>query len=210
MSEDIIRSTKEHEVVIPEGSINAKSKSSSVGVAAVEPEHLEKADTANVVIDRRVAVDEAAPVRNENIALPPDEVAGENRVRLPASSEEDNRILLPGESIDDHRIPVVTDVVEEGNTLMLPPEEALASNRVKLPADVSDLSDPSLDLNEDVSSHAHDSPSDLMPSSHGNSQHQTQVAASLADIRREEFVGRVVKLRDEVDQLNQRLDQLQK
>jgi ubiquinone biosynthesis protein UbiJ len=32
----------------------------------------------------------------------------------------------------------------------------------------------------------------------------------VADKRREEFVGRVVKLREEVDQLNQRLDRLEK
>ena len=37
-----------------------------------------------------------------------------------------------------------------------------------------------------------------------------QVEASVADKRREEFVGRVVKLREEVDQLNQRLDRLEK
>ena len=37
-----------------------------------------------------------------------------------------------------------------------------------------------------------------------------QVSAQLADKKAEEFRGRVVKLRDEVDQLNRRLDEIKK
>jgi hypothetical protein len=37
-----------------------------------------------------------------------------------------------------------------------------------------------------------------------------QVTATLADKKAEEFRGRVVKLRDEVDQLNHRLDEFKK
>jgi ubiquinone biosynthesis protein UbiJ len=45
---------------------------------------------------------------------------------------------------------------------------------------------------------------------HSETAEAPQVAAALVDTRREEFLGRVVKLREEVDHLNQRLDRLEK
>ena len=71
MSQDIIRSTKEHEVVIPEGSINAKSKTSSVASGTIEPEHVERVTSSNTVVDRRVSVDEAQRPDSENVKLGP-------------------------------------------------------------------------------------------------------------------------------------------
>lgn len=197
MSEDIIRSTKEHEVVIPEGSINAKSKTSSVASGDLEPEHVERVTSANTVVDRRVSVDEAQHPNSENVKLGPEDGAGDNRVRLPESQQEENRVLLPEESLKD-------------NTLQLPSEEGLHDHRVKLPSEDAELRDPDLALREE--NHAHDA---AVAAENGASQATdsfvpAQVELDVADKRREEFVGRVVKLREEVDQLNQRLDRLEK
>lgn len=210
MSEDIIRSTKEHEVVIPEGSINAKSKSSTVGHADVEPEHVEETANPSVIIDRRVSVEEAAAPDSERVKLAPDAASTENRVRLPDEAQSENRIRLPGESIEDDRIPVISDVVQEGNTVLLPPQASTSENRVQLPIDDTERTMPALAPQEAISLSAPPLTDALEVAHDGGSEDLAQVAASFVDNRREEFAGRVVKLRGEVDQLNQRLDRLEK
>lgn len=197
MSQDIIRSTKEHEVVIPEGSINAKSKTSSVASGTIEPEHVEQVTTSNTVVDRRVSVDEAQRPDSENVKLGPEDGAGENRVRLPETHQEENRALLPEESLKD-------------NTVQLPSDEGLQDHRVKVPSDAVELSDPDLALTEENHTHGTAAAADNAAGQATESFVSAQVETSLADKRREEFVGRVVKLREEVDQLNQRLDRLEK
>ena len=197
MSQDIIRSTKEHEVVIPEGSINAKSKTSSVASGTIEPEHVERVTSSNTVVDRRVSVDEAQRPDSENVKLGPEDGAGENRVRLPESQQEDNRVLLPEESLKD-------------NTVQLPSEEGLHDHRVKVPSDAAELSNPDLALTEENHGHGAAVAAGTAAGQATDSFVSAQVETSLADKRREEFVGRVVKLREEVDQLNQRLDRLEK
>ena len=210
MSEDIIRSTKEHEVVIPEGSINAKSKSSSVGTASPEPEHVEKVSNTNEIVDRRVSVDEAQASGNENVKLDALPSVGENRVLLPEEKQEENRIRVPDESIDENRIPVISDVVEEGDNVLVVSEKGLTENRVKLPADAPELQDPLLVSESEAPPTAPSPPPEVLPERHSETADVPQVAAALVDTRREEFVGRVVKLREEVDHLNQRLDRLEK
>ena len=197
MSQDIIRSTKEHEVVIPEGSINAKSKTSSVASGTIEPEHVERVTSSNTVVDRRVSVDEAQRPDSENVKLGPEDGAGENRVRLPESQQEENRVLLPEESLKD-------------NTVQLPSEEGLHDHRVKVPSDAAELSNPDLALTEENHGHGAAVAAGTAAGQATDSFVSAQVETSLADKRREEFVGRVVKLREEVDQLNQRLDRLEK
>jgi len=197
MSQDIIRSTKEHEVVIPEGSINAKSKTSSVASGTIEPEHVERVTSSNTVVDRRVSVDEAQRPDSENVKLGPEDGAGENRVRLPESQQEDNRVLLPEESLKD-------------NTVQLPSDEGLHDHRVKVPSDAAELSNPDLALTEENHGHGAAVAAGTAAGQATDSFVSAQVETSLADKRREEFVGRVVKLREEVDQLNQRLDRLEK
>jgi hypothetical protein len=210
MSEDIIRSTKEHEVVIPEGSINAKSRSGSVGTASPEPEHVEKVTNSNTVIDRRVSVDASHGAGSENVKLDADPSAGENRALLPEDNREENRIRLPDESIDENRIPVISDVVEEGDNVLVVSEKGATENRIKLPPDAPDLRDPTLVSQDADSPHSPPAAPELASEQHSETEPAPQVAASLVDTRREEFVGRVVKLREEVDQLNQRLDRLEK
>ena len=198
MSEDIFRSTKEHEVVIPEGSINAKSKTSSVASGSLQPEHVERVTSSNTVVDRRVSVDEAQRPDSENVKLGPEDGTAENRVRLPESSQEENRALLPpGASQDSH--------------VKLPTDEGMGEHRVKIPSDAAELSDPDLLALED-GHHSHSAAiaADAAAGPTPDSLVSAQVEASVADKRREEFVGRVVKLREEVDQLNQRLDRLEK
>ena len=200
MSEDIIRSTKEHEVVIPEGSINAKSKTSSVASGTIEPEHVERVTSSNTVVDRRVSVDEAQRPDSENVKLGPEDGTGENRVRLPESQQEENRVLLPEESLKD-------------NTVQLPADEGLHDHRVKVPSDAAEMGDPDLTLKEENHAHGAAVAVDTAQTAVGQATDSfvsAQVEASVADKRREEFVGRVVKLREEVDQLNQRLDRLEK
>jgi hypothetical protein len=198
MSEDIFRSTKEHEVVIPEGSINAKSKTSSVASGSLQPEHVERVTSSNTVVDRRVSVDEAQRPDSENVKLGPEDGTAENRVRLPESSQEENRALLPpGASQDSH--------------VKLPTDEGMGEHRVKISSDAAELSDPDLLALED-GHHSHSAAiaADAAAGPTPDSLVSAQVEASVADKRREEFVGRVVKLREEVDQLNQRLDRLEK
>jgi hypothetical protein len=210
MSEDIIRSTKEHEVVIPEGSINAKSKSSSVGTASLEPEHVEKVSNTQEIVDRRVSVDGAQASGSENVKLDAQPSAGENRVLLPEEKQEENRIRLPDESIDENRIPVISDVVDDGDNVLVVSEKGVTENRVKLPANTQELHDPVLVPESEAPPPAPSLPSEVLPEHHSETADVPQVAASLVDTRREEFAGRVVKLREEVDHLNQRLDRLEK
>ena len=210
MSEDIIRSTKEHEVVIPEGSINAKSKSSSVGTTSPEPEHVEKVSNTNEIVDRRVSVDEAQASGNENVKLDALPSVGENRVLLPEEKQEENRIRVPDESIDENRIPVISDVVDDGDNVLVVSEKGVTENRVKLPANTQELHDPVLVPESEAPPPSPSLPPEVLPEHHSETADVPQVAASLVDTRREEFAGRVVKLREEVDHLNQRLDRLEK
>lgn len=188
MNEDVIRSTKEHEVAIPEGSINAKSKSGMVNMTAIEPEHLEKTVHDKLVTNQRVAVDGESGLVASHMALPAQE------------SHEANRAHLAGEGHRSHAVELVTDGIAD------PPP-------VQLPESVSDLQDPDLPNNlatdAEASNEAVDSPESLQVA-HGNTDPQAQVVASLADKWQEDYAGRVVKLREEVELLNHRLDHLQK
>jgi hypothetical protein len=196
MSDDVIRSTKGHEVVIPEGSINAKSKTSTVGVTEIEPEHVEKVSETHAIVDRRVSVDDSHASGSGNVPLPEDKGRADNRVLIPQTQTSENRVQLPQDSIDDNRIPVISDVLQDGP-------------RVTLPSDGSVLRDPELNPIEEnkATPLSSDEVENHLPEEFPTA---SQVAASLADKRRQEFVGRVVKLREEVDHLNQRLDHLEK
>lgn len=209
MSQDIIRSTKEHEVVIPEGSINAKSKTSSVASGTIEPEHVERVTSSNTVVDRRVSVDEAQRPDSENVKLGPEDGAGENRVRLPESQQEENRVRLPESQQEDNRVLLPEESLKD-NTVQLPSDEGLHDHRVKVPSDAAELSNPDLALTEENHGHGAAIAAGTAAGQATDSFVSAQVETSLADKRREEFVGRVVKLREEVDQLNQRLDRLEK
>jgi hypothetical protein len=209
MSQDIIRSTKEHEVVIPEGSINAKSKTSTVASGTIEPEHVERVTTSNTVVDRRVSVDEAQHLDSDNVKLGPDDGAGENRVRLPESQQEENRVRLPETHQEENRALLPEESLQD-NTVLLPSDEGLQDHRVKVPSDAVELSDPDLAVTEENHAHGTAAAADTAAGQATESFVSAQVETSVADKRREEFVGRVVKLREEVDQLNQRLDRLEK
>ncbi len=187
MNEDIIRSTKEHEVTIPEGSINAKSKSGMVNMTAIEPEHRAQAVQENLVTNRRIAIDDDSTPEASHLVLPAQE------------GHEDNRALLAGEATHDHSVELAT--------------EGITDHHVLLPEAAPVVPDPDLvpTLTTEVE------PSNLAPDSVENAQELSakndptpQVVASIADKWHEEYAGRVVKLREEVELLNHRLDHLEK
>lgn len=201
MNEDIIRSSKEHEVAIPEGSINAKSKSGMVNMTAIEPEHREKTVHNTTETNRRVAIDGDQESVVSAVPLPKQVVLEENRAHLSTEAHQDHAVELATESFTPSApVPLAT-------------ETGAKDHHVLLPDTASDLTDP--DLAPTLSTQAH--PGDLQDESGEVSELDaelknpaSQVVANLADKWHEEYAGRVVKLRDEVELLNQRLDQLEK
>lgn len=201
MSEDIIRSSKEHEVAIPEGSINAKSKSGMVNMTAIEPEHREKAVQDNTVTNRRIAIDDDQEPDVSAVTLPAQDSHGENHAHLATEAHQ------------DHAVALATDSFTPSAAVPLATEAGAHDHHVLLPDTTSDLHDPN--LVPTLTTEAH--PGDLLDESAEASQDgaelkdpTSQVVASLADKWSEEYEGRVVKLREEVELLNQRLDHLEK
>lgn len=201
MNEDIIRSNKEHEVTIPEGSINAKSKSGMVNMTAIEPEHHEKAVQDNTVTNRRIAIDDDPVSDVSTVALPAQDGHGENRAHLATEAHQDHAVELATERFTPSApVPLATDTGAHDHHALLPDA-------------ASDLPDP--DLVPTLTTEVH--PGDLLDGSGQVSERDaelkdpaSQVVASLADKWQEEYAGRVVKLREEVELLNQRLDHLEK
>lgn len=201
MNEDIIRSSKEHEVTIPEGSINAKSKSGMVNMAAIEPEHHEKDVQDNTVTNRRIAIDDDPASDVSTMALPAQDSRGENRAHLSTQAHQ------------DHAVELATETFTPSAPVPLATEAAAQDHLVLLPDAASDLTDP--ELVPTLTTEAH--PGDLLDKPGQMSEQEvelkdpaSQVVASLADKWQEEYAGRVVKLREEVELLNQRLDHLEK
>jgi hypothetical protein len=105
---------------------------------------------------------------------------------------------------------VISDVVEAGDNVLVVSEKGVTENRVKLPVDTPALHEPALVPEREAPPTTPTTSPDVLPQHHSETADVPQVAASLVDTRREEFAGRVVKLREEVDHLNQRLDRLEK
>ena len=322
MSNDqIIRSSKRHEVSIPEGSNNASSQKALVGVHEPEPGSESSLSAANEQPDQRVTLaqdtaDEAqrvllaqeeatepsrvqlpseASILDDRIQLAPDAPALDNRVQLPdEQASEANRVRLPQEGGPaSERVPVPGDDSRASERVKLPSGQALHDNTVVLTADIREdnvvklapsattehvehleqkglqdthaglpdmttspdaivsldaervatpsravvddahdrpiVSIPPAELEDDAEvaveealvdeephsvaeesmvAQAHDQP-DEPPMVHEHAP-LAQVSGYLSDKKAEEFRGRVVKLRDEVDQLNRRLDEIEK
>jgi len=257
MAEEIIRSTKEHEVSIPEGSNNAKSRQSTVGIGEVNIERQDSIKAAEEH-ENRQAVGETLRLDAERVVVPGDEDRGPNIVSIqesaspgsgtvrlpPQEGKADNTIQLPrDEAADDNIIAIPTDHTEDSRATL--PTDHQAHHQVEVPTD--QITDPSRvivedgavvrtpptlvfpeesdvtaeDTAEEPQSHPvvhspEDAPHTAAPSSHeteashSESVLQPQVVGSLADKWQQEFRGRVVKLREEVDVLNERLDKLEK
>jgi hypothetical protein len=187
MNEDIIRSTKEHEVTIPEGSINAKSKSGMVNMTAIEPEHRAEAVQENLVTNRRIAIDDDSEPEASHVVLPTQEGREENRAHLAGEASHDHAVELATEGISDHHV-VLPDV-----EAALPDPNLVPTLTTEV--ELSDLSSDTLENSQDVKAKTDPTP---------------QVVAAIADKWHEEYAGRVVKLREEVELLNHRLDHLEK
>jgi hypothetical protein len=258
MAEEIIRSTKEHEVSIPEGSNNAKSRQSTVGIgelnivrkdsvkAAQEHQNRQAAgeairlDAERVVVpgdeDREpniVSIQDSAPsgssvVRlpsqegkdDNTIQLPQDRAADDNIIAIPTDHSEDSRAMLPTEDkAHHHQVEVPTDqitdpsrvIVEDGAVVRKPPTLVFPEESKVSEEDPADELQPHLVVHS-----SEDAPQIAAISSHdAEDLHsepvlKAQVVGSLADKWQQEFRGRVVKLREEVDVLNERLDKLEK
>jgi hypothetical protein len=194
MNEDIIRSAKEHEVVIPEGSINAVSKSGMVNMTSIEPEHREPIVQENTVTNRRISIDDDTPDHFTPESVPSQE---------PVSNKN---ALLDAESANGHSVTLATErVADQGRVLATPKETALTD-----PALVSTEVSAAL-VEHEPDSEPHFGETEVQDHFEAvvNDPH-AQVVASLADKWNEDYEGRVVKLREEVTELNQRLDRLEK
>lgn len=194
MNEDIIRSTKEHEVVMPEGSINAVSKSGMVNMTPIEPEHRENIVQESTVTNRRVSIDDDAPAGFTPVVVPGQEPLSATNVRLEGENANSHSVNLATERTHDHRRALVdTDERALDDPVLAPAKDP--SESVTPPAVTE--SDAALTAFQASSQELVNDP-------------QAQVVASLADKWNEDYEGRVVKLREEVIELNQRLDHLEK
>jgi hypothetical protein len=150
MSDDqIIRSSKHHEVTIPEGSNNASSQKSYVGVrepevASDESQVGENAEIRHTVrvqeegdADRRIALVQEADAGPRHVSLPSSDAAAGNRALLPDEGQASaNRVALPGDAaLSDTRVALPAQDSSTPNRAALPVTVALQSNRVSLPSD---------------------------------------------------------------------------
>lgn len=194
MNEDIIRSTKEHEVVMPEGSINAVSKSGMLNMTSIEPEHRETIVQESMVTNRRISIDDDGSDGFTPVLVPGQEPLGATNVRLEGESANSHSVNLASEHPSDPRRAVVdSDERALDDPVLAPAEEPHDS------VATSSVAEPDAAL-----AALHPSPQEAV------NDPQAQVVAFLADKWNEDYEGRVVKLREEVIELNQRLDRLEK
>lgn len=150
MSDDqIIRTTKRHEVSIPEGSSNASSQKALVGVREPETSSVDAQLTENAEIrhtvrvqevgdaDRRVALAHEAQAHAQPVALPAQDAAPDNRARLPDEGQASmNRVALPEDGASaGARVPLPAQALPASQRAALPVTVALQANRVPLPTD---------------------------------------------------------------------------
>ena len=194
MNEDIIRITKEHEVVMPEGSINAVSKSGMLNMTSMEPEHRETIVQENMVTNRRISIDDDGPDHATPALVPAQAPQSNTNAVMAVDPAHGQSVALATERAPDQNQTLVTPVESEIADPVLG-----TSDDVVEQLDQAPVTEP-----EGVFAPIHDINPEAVIDPHA------QVVASLADKWNEEYEGRVVKLREEVDHLNQRLDRLEK
>ncbi len=245
MADEIIRSSKEHEVSIPEGSNNAKSRQSSLGVGEVRTESETSIKAVQEHENRQVA-GEAVTVDSERVVVAQDEGPQPNIVSvqeepnakpslvpLPAQAgQEENVISIPSDNIESSRVVIPSDNTSHDQRVGVPSEHITDPSRVIVEEDDVVRSAPALEFPPEVqaevedgfeqqppavlseppdeASPGHSHPAELDASESDKPVRRTQVVGGLSDKWQEEFRGRVVKLREEVDVLNERLDKLEK
>jgi hypothetical protein len=219
--------------------------------------------------DHRVALP-AGSRETDNFANVPADTQGENRALLPTDSARENRALLPTDSTSDNTVSIDSqarsgnrathdDDAHHDTHAQIPEQASASSMPVSIPADnIQDSFAQVPDMNHTdsppvkVDGHGITDPARVVvedsPAEHAEvsipvavpetapaapveveKPHEvaeaapvvappvvavraepTQVRAHPVDKKSEEFRGRVVKLRDEVDQLNRRLDDIKK
>lgn len=161
MSNDqIIRSTKPHEVIIPEGSNNARSIRNKVGQRDIEQEHQENVSVDNhyadrtvnagsdAVTDRHVELEHAADTGLDPILLEREEDTETARIRISESeTTAENRVQIEPSQDANYRVTVDLDAQEAPNRVQLPAsaqEDAYATfsqeagrsdNHVRIPSE---------------------------------------------------------------------------
>ncbi len=161
MSNDqIIRSSKPHEVTIPEGSNNARSIRNKVGQRDIEQEQDDKVTVDKHYADRTlsagsdeitehlVQVEQAADTESDRVTLEHEASHASGRVRLDdRDTSTDNRVTLDPSEDANHRVMVETQADEAPNRVklptsgvddaraLLPQEDGRGDNRVPIAAD---------------------------------------------------------------------------
>ena len=135
MSNDqIIRSTKPHEVIIPEGSNNARSIRNKVGQRDIEQEHQETVSTdkhytdqivnagSDAVTDRHVELEHAADTGLDPILLEREADTEAARIRISESeTTAENRVQIEPSQDATERVAIDPDATEAPNRVQLPP-----------------------------------------------------------------------------------------
>ncbi len=161
MSNDqIIRSTKPHEVIIPEGSNNARSIRNKVGQRDIEQEHQETVSTdkhytdqivnagSDAVTDRHVELEHAADTGLDPILLEREADTEAARIRISESeTTAENRVQIEPSQDATERVAIDPDATEAPNRVQLPPsgqedayvtlphEAGRSDNRVRIPSE---------------------------------------------------------------------------
>ena len=164
MSNDqIIRSSKPHEVTIPEGSNNARSIRNKVGQRDIEQEHQEKVTVdkhytdstvqaeSPAITDHQVELEQAPGSGSERVSLGQEGPTESGRIKIDdTDSSADHRVAIETTQDTTHRVTLDTDTAEganrvklpaseQGNNLAaLPPEEGRSDDRVPIASDARD------------------------------------------------------------------------
>lgn len=256
MADDIIRSTKDHQVSIPEGSNNAESRKAMVntgqnqltadpatGDIAKSGENRQQVVETNPIETGRVRLDEEPGMEDRWVSIPSDRIddrsilletdpSTENRVQMPAGSDAVNTAFVPTPSMTDSHASLPPEPVAEPNQVAVPTETITDPSRVILEAGdvvrvppgpefppdeptVEDLpQEGAATAPEQAALNSEPLAMPVSPPHKADAEAITevlspQVAEVFVDKWQQEFRGRVVKLREEVDALNVRLDRLE-
>jgi len=164
MSNDqVIRSTKPHEVTIPEGSNNARSIRNKVGQRDVEQDRQEKVTVdkhytdrivhgaSGAVTDEHVEVEQASDDGVSRVAMGQEEQRDSERIKISnTDGTADHRVQIESSQGSDHRVAVESQspassgpvALPSSNTqdsyATLPPSDGATENRVAIPTHTQD------------------------------------------------------------------------
>jgi hypothetical protein len=186
MSDDqIIRTSKRHEVSIPEGSNNASSQKSVVGVHEPELSSESAQRVDHETSDHTVRVQEES-LADRHISLAPDSADPDHQVMLPQEGDStSHRALLPGDDpAAENRVQLPSDDPRSPDRVALPGGTPPQDNLWTLPADHRDGNTVKLEAGA-VTSHTQSLTSQAHHDTHAELPDMTNTAGSHVSIEDE-------------------------